>query len=110
MSSRRRRRDPVPPSPRRYTVAVDGRPVAELSIETGGDIVPGSVVVLADVSKIRGPARELHPGRCSAAWGGQYPPQPSPWIELNSSSVARGCSTLLPDRSANSASRREILL
>ena len=55
---RRRRRDPVPPSPRRYTVAVDGRHVAELSIETGGDIVPGSVVVLADVSKIRGSARE----------------------------------------------------
>lgn len=58
MSSRRRRREPVPPSPRRFTVVIRGRVVAELSLETGGDIVPGSVVWTGDPLTVSGPDRE----------------------------------------------------
>lgn len=53
-----RRRPPVPTLPRRYEVRVGGRVVASLSLETGGGIVPGSVVWHADPAAVAGPDRE----------------------------------------------------
>lgn len=53
-----RRRLPVPIAPRRYEVRVGGRVVASLALQTGGDIVPGSVAWHADPASIGGPDRE----------------------------------------------------
>lgn len=51
-------RNRVPPAPRRYTVVVRGQAVAEIAIDTGGLIVPGSVAWTKDPAGVSGPDRE----------------------------------------------------
>lgn len=51
-------RIPPPAKPRRYTVTVPGRVVAEIRLTPEGDIVPGSVLWVCDPRGVTGPDRE----------------------------------------------------